>query len=142
MTSGLQNSRTLLFIAALVASAPSLARAQSEAAPSKKETPIYTWEHKCIGVEWSKALDLETFANSMGLASWELVGFPSPLIMCFKRRRLDPNTPEGKLRVLNDRMSKLTIIHNEGRLTEAEYKKRIEAIERERSKLLILPDEM
>ena len=90
-------------------------------------------------MEWTEPSELESFANSMGMAGWQLVGFPKPRIMCFKRRQIDPNSDKGKLRSLNDRMMKLTVIYNAGRINETEYRARLAAIETERSKLLIIP---
>lgn len=98
------------------------------------------WEHRCVEFEWTKPMDLETFANSMGLASWQLVAFPRPDLLCFKRKALDPRTPQGRLRQLNDRMSKLTLIYNQGHLSEKEYRKRLSSIEKERLQLLASPE--
>lgn len=111
---------------------------QPLSAPPTSE--VERWEHRCMELHWTKATDLETFANSMGLAGWELVGFPRPDLLCFKRRALDPRTAQGRLRQLNDRMSKLTLIYNQGHIGEKEYRKRLDAIERERVELLARPE--
>jgi hypothetical protein len=131
-------------LVALAAGTPKAATATgptaSPRAGSMVGAEVDVWEHKCTELEWSSPADLETFANSMGLASWELVGFPRARTLCFKRKKVDPATPQGRMRILNDRLSKLTLIFNEGHLAEAEYKKRLEEIEGERLKLFSSPE--
>ncbi len=114
--------------------------AEADARGKRRSAP-YTgaWEHRCVEMEWSRATEAEEFANSMGLAGWQLVGFPKPRIFCFKRQQVDQNSGEGRLRMLNDRLMKLTDIYNSGRITEMEYRRRLESIEAERTKVLANP---